>query len=96
MKKLIKAVSVKELRSLNIKENDVLSFSFNDDNYYLNLNGKSILNFANGSLRLKAFNKIKKMGLGLGVINTPITDEEEGLVEANKNNENPFNYTIMS
>ena len=99
MKILTGVLTVKEIKGLNIKENDSLSFDFeyidSVDNYFIVLNGERFLSFSNYRDRLNSFNKIKRMGLGLGWIKPILTDEEEGIIQASKNGENPFAYSII-
>ena len=99
MKTLNSTLTVKEIKNLNINENDIMGFDFqweNDiDNYYLTINGKRIVSFTNCRDRRKSFDKIKRMGLALGWKAPQLTDEEEGIIQAHKNGENPFAYSII-
>lgn len=100
MKNLNNTLTAKEIRNLNLNENDVLGFDYQwengVDNNYLTVNGKRVISFANSKDRRKSFDKIKRMGLGLGWKASQLTDEEEGIIQAHKNGENPFAYSIIS
>lgn len=99
MKTLNSILTVTEIRKLNLNKNDVMGFDFQCengiDNNYLTINGKRILSFINPKDRRNSFNKIKRMGLGLGWQKPQLTDEEEGIIQAYKNGENPFAYSII-
>ena len=99
MKTSNKTLSASEIRNLNIQESDVLSYEYlwedGVDNHYLNCNGKSIVSFSNPNARELTFNKIKRMGFGLGWKAPLLTDEENGIIQAAENGENPFAYSIM-
>lgn len=99
MKILNKTLTAQEIRNLNINKDDVLGFDFQYknklENNYLTVNGKRIVSFINLKDRKKSFDKIKRMGFGYGYKNTILTDEEEGVIQAVKNNENPFAYSIL-
>ena len=99
MTTLSTTLTAKEIRSLNIKENDLLGFDFewvnNVDTHYLTVNGQRVVAFLNSKDRRKSFDKIKRMGLGLGFQAPLITDEENGIIQASLNGENPFAYTII-
>lgn len=100
MKNSNKTLKVQEIKELGISEMDVMGYDYgfeNDkDNYYLAINGERVVNFSNTNDRKKTFDKIKRMGLGLGWKAPILTDEEEGIIQAGKNGENPFAYTIIS
>ena len=99
MKRLNKTLTAKEIRDLNIKENDVLGFDFQWekglDNYYLIVNGERVISFTNSKDRRKSFDKIKRLGFGFGWEVPQLTDEEKGIIQAHKNGENPFAYSII-
>lgn len=99
MKTTNNTLTVKEIRNLNLNEKDVMGFDFQwengIDNNYLTINGKRIVSFTNSRNRRKSFDKIKKMGLALGWEVPQLTDEEQGIIQANKNGENPFAYSII-
>lgn len=88
-----------EIRNLNLNENDVMGFDFQwengIDNNYLTINGERVVSFTNSRDRRKSFDKIKRMGLALGWKAPQLTDEEEGIIQAHKNGENPFAYSII-
>lgn len=92
-------LTAQQIRSLNINEMDLMSFEYiydNDrENNYLLVNEVRVANFDSSKNRKKSFDKIKKMGLGLGWQAPQLTDEESGIIQAGLNNENPFAYTIM-
>jgi hypothetical protein len=99
MKAINTVLSASEIRTLNIQEGDVLGFDFQYDNgvdnNYLTVNGKRVVSFLSGRDRKKSFDKIKRMGLGFGWKAPLLTDEEEGIIQASKNGENPFAYSII-
>lgn len=99
MKTTNNTLTVKEIRNLNLNEKDVMGFDFQwengIDNNYLTINGKRIVSFTNSINRRKSFDKIKRMGLALGWEKPLLTDEEQGIIQANKNGENPFAYSII-
>ena len=92
-------LTAQEIKSMNLNEGDVMGFDFqweNDkDNYYLTINGKRVVSFVSPRHRKNSFDKIKRMGLGLGWVAPQLTDEEEGIIQAHKNGENPFAYSII-
>jgi hypothetical protein len=99
MKTSNNTLTAKEIRNLNLNENDVLGLDFQwkngIDNNYLLVNGKRTVSFANSKDSRKSFDKIKRMGLGLGWQAPQLTDEERGIIQAHKNGENPFAYSII-
>ena len=99
METLNSTLTAKQIRSLNLTEDDVMGFDFeweNEvDNHYLTINGERVLSFTNSNDRKKSFDKIKRMGLALGWKAPQLTDEEEGIIQAAKNGENPFAYSII-
>jgi hypothetical protein len=99
MKTSNSTLTAKEIRNLDINENDVLGFDFQwengVDNNYLTVNSKRVVSFINSKDRRKSFDKIKRMGLGLGWKAPQLTDEEKGIAQAAKNGENPFAYSII-
>jgi len=99
MKTLNSTLTAKEIRNLNLNENDVMGFDFQYfnglDNNYLTINGDRVVSFINRKDRRKSFDKIKRMGLALGWMAPQLTDEEKGIIQANKNGENPFAYSII-
>jgi hypothetical protein len=99
MKNLKSTLTAKEVRDLNLNENDVLGYDYESagelDNYYLNVNSVRVLSFSNAGDRRKSYNKIKKMGFGFGTTPPQLTDEEAGLIQASENGENPFKCSIM-
>jgi len=91
-------LTAKEIRSLKLNENDVLGLDFQRNlgaDYYLTVNGKRLVAFTNSKDRKKSFDKIKRMGLALGWKASQLTDEEEGIIQAHQNGENPFAYSII-
>lgn len=99
MKTSRNTLTATEIRNLNLKKNDSLGFDYQwengIDNNYLTVNGKRLISFINPKDRRKSFDKIRRMGFGLGWKKPQLTDEEEGLIQASKNGENPFACTIM-
>ena len=98
MTNLNNTLSAKQIRELKIENKDVMGFAFQNDgieHHYLTINGKRFLSFTNSCDRRKSFNKIKRMGFGLGSTPTMITDEDRGIIQASKNGENPFAYSVM-
>ena len=96
---LTKPLTAAQIRSANITEKSVLSKDFiwtdNTDCYFLCINGKRAFCFTCESNVTKSINKIKNKGLGFGWNKHQNTDEENGLIQASKNGENPFAYTII-
>jgi hypothetical protein len=94
-----KTLTVNEIRSLNIGKDDVMSYDFQYengiDNHYLCINGARILSFINPADRRKTYNKIQRMNLGWGWQRSQLTDEEQGIIQAACNGENPFAYSII-
>ena len=92
-------LTAKEIRNLNLNENDVLGLDFQwengVDNHYLTVNGKRVISFTTSKYSRKSFDKIKRMGFGLGWKAPQLTDEEAGIIQAHKNGENPFAYSII-
>ena len=92
-------LTASEIRELNLCEEDVMGFDFQWENglenNYLTINGKRVVSFINLRDRRKSFDKIKRMGLALGWKAPLLTDEEEGIIQAHKNGENPFAYSII-
>tara|TARA_R110002096_G_scaffold76692_3_gene181130 strand:- start:1328 stop:1630 length:303 start_codon:yes stop_codon:yes gene_type:complete len=87
MTTLTNTITAKEIRTLNLKESDVLGFAFERteiENNYLLVNGKKVLNFTTSRNRQKSHNKIQRMCLGLGWQKPQLTDEEKGLIQAVK------------
>lgn len=87
MDSLSKTITAKEVRTLRIKKEDVLGFSFERnevENNYLLVNGRIVLNFATSKDRMKSYNKIQRMSFGLGWQKPQLTDEENGVVQAAK------------
>ena len=99
MKNLTTTITASEIRSLNIQKNDVLSFSFcwenGQNNHYLHVNGNKVASFSTAREQRKSYNKIRKMDLGWGWQAPQLTDEEQGIVQASQNGENPFAYSII-
>lgn len=99
MKTVNSTLTAKEIRNLNINENDVMGFDYQwengIDNNYLTINGKRIISFSKSLDRKKSFDKIKRMGFGLGWKAPLLTDEEQGIIQAVQNGENPFAYSII-
>lgn len=99
MKTVNSTLTAKEIRNLNINENDVLGYDYEwqngIDNNYLTVNGERIISFLKSKDREKTFYKIKRMGFGLGRKARILTDEEEGIIQAVQNGENPFAYSII-
>ena len=82
---LSKTITAKEVRNLNLNENDTLGYEFfrdDKENFFLLINGNRSLNFTAPSDRRKSFDKIKRMGFGLGWLKPQLTDEERGLIAA--------------
>jgi len=92
---LEKAITAKEIRNSNLTENCVLSHDFQNGMYFLCINSVRKYSFKCSSDVTKSVNKIKKMGFGFGTHEKQLTDEEEGLIQATKNGENPFAYSII-
>lgn len=94
-----KALTASEIRELNIERNDILGYDFQYengvDNNYLTVNGERILSFTNSRDRRRTKDKIQKQNVGLGWNKPQLTDEEQGIIQASNNGENPFAYTIM-
>ena len=99
MKTSNSTLTAKQIRNLNLNEKDVMGFDFQwkngVDNNYLTINGKKVISFTNSRDRIKSFNKIKRMGFALGWQKPQLTDEEEGIIQAHKNGENPFACSII-
>jgi hypothetical protein len=99
MKTVNSALTAKEIRTLNLKETDVLGFDYEwengVDNNYLNVNGKRFISFSSWKDRDKSVAKIKRMGLGLGLRTPILSDEEEGIIQSVKLGFNPFAYSII-
>jgi len=99
MRTLNRVLTAKEIRSLSFNENDVMGFDYQwengMDNNYLTINGERVVSFTNLSDRRKSYHKIKRMGFAMGWKAPILTDEEEGIIQAVKNGENPFAYSIM-
>ena len=97
--KIISKLSASEIRNLNLKESDVLGFDFqwieNVENNFLCVNGERKLSFDSGYNRRLAYNKIRRMGFGLGWVAPQLTDEERGIIQASLNGENPFSYSLI-
>ena len=81
MKNLNNTLTAKEIRNLNLNENDVLAFDFQwkngVDNNYLLINGERVISFTNLNDRRKSYNKIQRMGFGLGWLKPQLLDEEK-------------------
>ena len=88
-------LTAQQIRDLKLNRDDVMGFEFRSDNHYLTINGERVVCFTNSKARRKSFDKIKRMGFALGWKAPLITDEEKGIVQAHKNGENPFAYTII-
>lgn len=92
-------LTANEIRALNIGKDDVLGFDFQwengMDNNYLTVNGERIISFTTDKQRRKSYDKIRRMGFGWGWKRPIPTDEEEGIIQAHKNGENPFAYSII-
>ena len=99
MKNLNNTLSAKQIRELKIDNKDVMGFDFQNiegiENHYLIINGERFISFTNSLDMEKSFNKIKRMGFGLGPRPTMITDEDRGIIQASKNGENPFAFSTM-
>ena len=99
MKNSNKTLTAQEIRNLNLNISDVLGYDYQSENglenNYLTVNGKRVICFVSQNDRRKSFNKIRRMGLGFGWNEPLLTDEEQGIIEASKNGENPFACTIM-
>ena len=99
MKTSNSTLTAAEIRNLNLNEKDIMGFDFQwengVDNNYITINGDRVVSFTKQSDRKKSFDKIKRMGLALGWQASQLTDEEEGLIQAHKNGENPFAYSII-
>jgi len=65
-------LTTKNIKNLNLSKNDTLGFEYYSNkginNYYLLSNCKRIVSFTDSKNRLQTYNKIQKMGLGLGVL----------------------------
>jgi len=99
MRTLKSTLTAKEIRALNLNKNDVMGFDFQwedgVDNNYLTINGERVISFTNAINRRKSLDKIKRMCFGFGWKAPQLTDEEEGIIQASKNGENPFAYSII-
>jgi hypothetical protein len=99
MKASNSTLTANEIRNLNLNRNDVMGFEFQwengVENNYLTINGKRVVSFSNSRDRKKSFDKIKRMGFALAWGKPYLTDEEEGIIQAAKNGENPFAYSII-
>jgi flagellar basal body rod protein FlgF len=99
MKTSNSTLTAAEIRNLNLNEKDIMGFDFqwenSVDNNYITINGDRVVSFTKQSDRKKSFDKIKRMGLALGWQASQLTDEEEGIIQAHKNGENPFAYSII-
>ena len=88
-----------EIRNLNLTESTVMGFDYEynggNNNDYLTANGIRIIAFSSAKDRRKSLDKIKRMGLGFGWVAPKLTDEEEGIIQASKNGENPFAYSMI-
>jgi hypothetical protein len=95
----INTLTAKEIKSMNLAEGDVMGYEYqwedDKDNYYLVINGKRVASFSNLKHRKQSFDKIKRMGFALGWKAPLLTDEEQGIIQAHKNGENPFAYSII-
>jgi len=92
-------ITASEIRNLGLTKETVLGFDFiwdgENENNFLCADGKRILSFDTGKNRRLAYDKIRRMNLGWGWVAPQLTDEEEGIIEASKNGENPFAYSII-
>ncbi len=99
MEKLTKTITVAEIRNANIKKSSTLSKYFqwvnNKECYFLRIDGEVKYCFNSDNALTKSINKIKKLGLGLGWIQPSNTDEENGLIQAGLNGEDPFRFSII-
>ena len=99
MKTSNRTLLAKEIRNLNLNKNDIMGFDFQCENgvenNYLIINGERTISFTSSICRRKSFDKIKRMGFGFGWKAPLVTDEEEGIIQASKNGENPFAYSII-
>jgi hypothetical protein len=99
MKTSNSVLTAAEIRNLNLNENDIMGFDFQwengVDNNYITINGERFLSFTKESDRKKSFDKIKRMGFALGWQKPLPTDEDMGIIQAHKNGENPFAYSII-
>lgn len=101
--KIQSKISAQEIRTLNLSEETVLGFEFqwcdtgegNKDHNFIVADGKRILAFDSSRNQRKAYDKIRKMGLGWGWKTPQFTDEEQGIIQAAGNGENPFAYSII-
>lgn len=97
--KLDRIMKASEIRTLGIKKQDVMGYDYYNDGWeeYPNklvINGKVVASFRKTSDRKNSFNKIKRMGLGLGWSSGCISDEDLGLSLADP--KEVFNYKIIS
>jgi hypothetical protein len=99
MKNLTKPLTSGEIRKMGIKESDSLSYDFlhlgETKQYILCINEKRVLSFEDSRHRTWSYDKIRRMGLGWGARKHQNTDEEDGIIQASKNGENPFAYSII-
>lgn len=99
MKPNAKVLTANEIRNLNLSENDTMSYDYlwvnGEDNYYLVINGERKVSFTTAKLQRQSFDKIRRMGFCWKWVAPKLTDEEEGIIQAAANGENPFAYTIM-
>lgn len=90
-----KTLTAAQIRALNLSKDTRLGYDYNSGHYLLLADGKVIALFSNGRDRKNTKSKIQRMGLGWGWTAPIITDEDKGIIQAAKNGENPFAYTIM-
>ena len=102
---LTEKIRVSQIRSLNLTKETVLSFDYeyqnSRDNYYIVADGKRIINCTTSKIQRASFNKIRGNGsgqgdgYGWGWVKPQLTDEEQGLIQAAENGENPFAFSII-
>ena len=99
MKNLAKTITAEEIRKANLKKDSRLSkdFQWIDDNkcYFLCIDAERRFCFTCENDVTKSITKIKNMGLGFGWTQPINTDEENGIIQAGLNGENPFAYSII-
>jgi hypothetical protein len=99
MKNYIKTMTANEIRNSGIKATDSLGYDYqyehSVDNYYLTVNGVRTIRFTNNKDLTKSYNKIKSMGRGLAWTKPQLTDEEQGIIQAAENGENPFAFSVI-
>ena len=77
------ALTAAEIRTMNLSATDSMSYDYEDEVYYLVINGVRRIGFDFWRNREKSFNKIKDMGLCLAAPkDNNMGDEFEGFCQA--------------